>query len=1264
MKQRSQYSGHIIVTLIAVLALISSSAMITNASQAPGSGLVIDFDTIVSVPEHLRAPIQAAVASDGRLPSDGRLTVSALRVEGDWVQAILVPTYVVEAAWEVELPNDAIVEILGQMSSMEFSHYRKGELSASLRSKVPGDFADVAGPASTMGLDLLFPWTSGQYWYKTNGWHSTNAIDFQPVVRSNPPEHFAVLAASSGRLTEVCNDGTQSMLRVEHSEGTTQYLHLDVNAVRRDLLGQQVQRGQFLGLLYNGRVGERDSGGTHYQFWTACGYGTAVHLHFVLPNHYVTIDGHNANDVANSAWATQYRSSNTRIDGGGSTPNCSDGEGVILYEHSNYQGRCSRFTGDDGNIGDNTIGNDAASSIKVIGNYQADVFEHGDFGGTSNRFTGDDPDFGNDAIGHDRASSIRVSRRDSGGTSNCDGGQGVYLYEHSNYGGKCSKFTGDAPNPRSWYIGNDSASSIRIIGSYEATLYEHDEYNGASSTFTSDDSDLSNNSIGNDRASSIRVRARQSGGTSNCDGGNGAYLYEHSNYGGRCTKFTADAASPSGWYLGNDAASSIRFVGNYAATVYEHDNYNGVSSSFEADDPDFGNNTIGHDRVSSIRVRIRDTGPTSCNDGQFLAEYFNNRDLSGSPIFRRCESAINYNWGSGGPGHGVPNDNFSVRWTGRFWFANDGIYRFTTRTDDGVRLIVDGQTVLQEWRDMGATTFPRDKQLNSGMHTVRMEYYEHGGDAVAQLSWQLQSSSGSDSDDGRTLSYGSGLDGTINPARDRDDYYFDGSAGQAITLRMDKRDSSIDSYLELYNPDGSLLGQDDDNGGNLNARIAITLRQNGRHKVIAREYGSGTGGYRISLSRESVADPDDNRWISFGSTLAGTISPDNDEDWYYFSGTSGRSVSIRMNKVDSGLDPYLELYSPNGVRVASNDDGGGNLNSWLLYTLPSGGTYRIKARSWNLSSSGRYQLSLRSESNANLALNKGAWATSTEFSGVEPYRAFDGNMGTRWSSQFGDPQLIYVDLGSVRTFSQVVLKWETAYGRQYGIFFWTGSAWQQLYWTNSGDGGTDTINFTPARAQFVAMYGVQRGTQYGYSLWEFEIYDNTTLVLPLVPPDPDDKAPDTIEAAAPLAPNDDGKATLLLGDGPSGQENTPLEGEPAAPPTTGTENSRPSAFILYPVTTENAAEVPEEVLFQGIASDNDEAGESITEYRWTSSIDGIIGTTDIFRLLRTQLSSGRHIITFEARDNEGDWSQPGTTILVIGGTLSHRLYLPTVSRSQ
>lgn len=197
------------------------------------------------------------------------------------------------------------------------------------------------------------------------------------------------------------------------------------------------------------------------------------------------------------------------------------------------------------------------------------------------------------------------------------------------------------------------------------------------------------------------------------------------------------------------------------------------------------------------------------------------------------------------------------------------------------------------------------------------------------------------------------------------------------------------------------------------------------------------------------------------------------------------------------------------------------------------------------------------------------------------------------------------------------------------------------------------------------MYGVERGTPWGYSLWEFEVYDNTALVLPLVPPDPDDKEPDTIAEAAPLAPNDPDKATLLIGEGPEGQENTPLEDQPTGAPAVGTDSGRPSAFILYPVSTENPAEeVPEEILFQGIASDNDEEGESIVEYRWTSSISGVIGNADTFRLPKAALAQGRHVITFEALDDEGNWSDAETVVLVIGPVQPQKLYLPMINRDR
>ena len=102
----------------------------------------------------------------------------------------------------------------------------------------------------------------------------------------------------------------------------------------------------------------------------------------------------------------------------------------------------------------------------------------------------------------------------------------------------------------------------------------------------------------------------------------------------------------------------------------------------------------------------------------------------------RCEGAINYDWGSGGPDTGVGTNNFSVRWTGTHDFAEAGDYTFTVTADDGVRVRVDGQLIIDQWKDQGATTYTATVPLTAGEHRVKMKYHEKCGDAVAKLRWQ------------------------------------------------------------------------------------------------------------------------------------------------------------------------------------------------------------------------------------------------------------------------------------------------------------------------------------------------------------------------------------------------------------------------------------------------------------------------------------------------------------------------------------------------
>ena len=124
----------------------------------------------------------------------------------------------------------------------------------------------------------------------------------------------------------------------------------------------------------------------------------------------------------------------------------------------------------------------------------------------------------------------------------------------------------------------------------------------------------------------------------------------------------------------------------------------------------------------------------------------------------------------------------------------------------------------------------------------------------------------------------------------------------------------------------------------------------------------------------------------------------------------------------------------------------------------------------------------------NIARNRPTASSSNESGAFTPNLAVDGNGGTRWSSAFSDPQWIRVDLGSTRTINRIVLRWETAFGRSYQIQTSNdGNTWTTIRTTTTGAGGVEDFAVTGS-GRFVRMNGTARGTQWGYSLWEFEVY--------------------------------------------------------------------------------------------------------------------------------------------------------------------------------
>ncbi|HEY8733490.1 MAG TPA: discoidin domain-containing protein, partial [Puia sp.] len=124
----------------------------------------------------------------------------------------------------------------------------------------------------------------------------------------------------------------------------------------------------------------------------------------------------------------------------------------------------------------------------------------------------------------------------------------------------------------------------------------------------------------------------------------------------------------------------------------------------------------------------------------------------------------------------------------------------------------------------------------------------------------------------------------------------------------------------------------------------------------------------------------------------------------------------------------------------------------------------------------------------NLALGRPATASSVENAGLAASNAFDGNLLTRWGSAFTDTEYIYVDLGSDYPLCEVYLDWEAAYGKDFTIDISTDA----ITWTTAATitGNTSLTNTiaVSGTGRYVRMNGIARGTGYGYSIHEFQVY--------------------------------------------------------------------------------------------------------------------------------------------------------------------------------
>ncbi len=282
----------------------------------------------------------------------------------------------------------------------------------------------------------------------------------------------------------------------------------------------------------------------------------------------------------------------------------------------------------------------------------------------------------------------------------------------------------------------------------------------------------------------------------------------------------------------------------------------GISGGIDCNNGIFGDPVVGVRKA--CYARQTGSSPAQC-PGQYRAEYFANRDLSGSPVLVRCEGwPIRHDWAGGSPGSGVPDDSFSARWSGRARIES-GTYTFIARADDGVRVWLDGSPVIEAWRDQSPTEYRVTRNVSAGDHDVQVEYYENGGGALIEFRWERAGASASCQ--GYSIALEQRVEGRLSNATPSISYCLNASAGQMISARMFALgNDSLDTYLKVWTTEGRLLAENDD-GLNIgyNSFLKVRLPKSGFYRIEATRYGSSEGRYAMRIeggSQAAVGDLD------------------------------------------------------------------------------------------------------------------------------------------------------------------------------------------------------------------------------------------------------------------------------------------------------------------------------------------------------------------------------------------------------------------------
>lgn len=216
--------------------------------------------------------------------------------------------------------------------------------------------------------------------------------------------------------------------------------------------------------------------------------------------------------------------------------------------------------------------------------------------------------------------------------------------------------------------------------------------------------------------------------------------------------------------------------------------------------------------------------------------------------------------------------------------------------------------------------------------------------------------------------------------------------------------------------------------------------------------------------------------------------------------TQGTAVNLQV-----AISDTTWFSSGNSYRYTLDNNAAVTVNNGNTLNLgtPAVGNHNLSVQLYNSSAqavgvASQRAFSVTTVNTTPVLISQGKTVTSSAvIGGNTAANAVDGNPNTRWESVFADNQYIQIDLGQKMNVNRIVLNWEAAYGKGYYIEVSdTGAApWTEIFRTTTGDGGIDDLQVN-GQGRYVRLTGTTRGTQWGFSLWEFSIYGSPVTTTP------------------------------------------------------------------------------------------------------------------------------------------------------------------------